>query len=58
MAIAVPITLNRTPSSGVPTLKWLVVPRQACTEMIATSRTRMAAVAQPTMRRNFTHEGR
>ena len=48
--IAVPITLNTAASNAVPMLKWLVVPRHACTAMAATSRTNTTAVVQPTTR--------
>ena len=35
--IARPMMVNRTPSTSVPTLKWLVVPRHACTSMMTIS---------------------
>ena len=43
--------MNSTRSSGVDALKWLVVPRQACASMMATSSTNTIAVIQPTKRR-------
>ena len=49
--ISVPITANSATSSGVATLKWLVVPRHACAAMMATSIANTIAVVQPTIAR-------
>ena len=51
-----PMMLNSARSSGELTLKWLVVPRQACSAMIATSITSTPAVVQLTIRLVFRHE--
>ena len=49
---------NSTASSGVPTLKWLVVPRQAWVAMMVISSTMVSAVIQPMILRIRGHSGR
>ena len=49
--MSVPITPNSTPFRTVETLKWLVMPRHACTAMMATSIASTIAVVQPTIAR-------
>ena len=56
--IAEPIVAQSARSSGVPTLKWLVVPRHACATMMTSSSSKVATVVQLTSRRVFLHPGR
>ena len=56
--IARPITAKMVRSNAVPTLKWLVVPRAACKEIVPTSMMNTIAVAQPAIRRTRGHSGR
>ena len=56
--MAIPMIEKSTPSTSVPTLKWLVVPRHAWTSMMTISSTSVTAVIQLTTRRVRLHSGR
>jgi hypothetical protein len=55
--MATPITVQSTAFRGVLTLKWLVVPRADCAQMMTISSSIRMAVVQPTTRRVRTWPG-
>jgi hypothetical protein len=57
-AMAIPITLKMAPSTTLLVLKWLVVPRAACTAMSATSTSKTHAVTAAARRASRGQSGR